>query len=62
MDAMSDDNDLFLLLLQRIGASDAVIEAARASRTDRNFVPVRDKQSVAADRRLFASLRSARPA
>jgi hypothetical protein len=38
---VSDDDDLYLALLQRVGASEAVVQAAREARTVTNYVPVK---------------------
>lgn len=42
--SVGDDQDLYLMLLHRIGASEAVVDAARDVRTDGNFVPARADQ------------------
>ena len=42
---MSDDEDLFLVLLARVGASDAVMHAAREARTELNYVPIKPSVS-----------------
>jgi hypothetical protein len=41
---MTEEHDLYLLLLKRIGASGDVIEAARNARTAQNYVEARPDQ------------------